>query len=82
MDRVWPEHRNVWRNGDFERHFVWTRQTHRIYMPDTDWCCPDPASLEISYVLLVKPWFTWTTSDQNKNWHSTLRRANSKSNCY
>ena len=36
----------------------------------------------ISYVLLVKPWFTWTTSDQNKSWHSTLRRANSKSNCH
>lgn len=27
-DGVWPQNRNVWRNGDFERHFVWTRQTH------------------------------------------------------
>jgi hypothetical protein len=25
---------------------------------------------------------TWTTSDQNKSWHTTLRRANSKSNCH
>jgi hypothetical protein len=73
------------RIGNFERHFIWTPADSSIYVPDTNWSIGPTGNLRswrLAYVLLVKPLFTWTTSDQNISWHSRLRMPNSKSNCH
>jgi hypothetical protein len=77
-------HQNRRRDGNPQTisHFG-VYENHNV--PDTNWSIGPTGKLRswrLAYVLLVKPWFTWTTSDQNISWHSRLRMPNSKSNCH